>query len=251
MSVRNLDAKGFIWFVGFVTNLEDEDKLGQVQIRIPVTHDDLNDDELPYAMMINPIQSSSLNGVGISPTGIEVGSMVVGFFADGIEKNVPMILGTIPKIPENDPEKHDVNRLAREENIIQKTPVPATTPFKGEPETAYKAKYPHNKTVTTKSGHAVEIDDTPGQERIHIYHKSGTYSEINNKGRKVQKTVDDDFEVIIKDKEVYIGGKVNVFVKGDATLKIDGNYKMDIGGTCDITSVKDMTLVANNIHLNP
>ena len=133
MSVRNLDAKGFIWFVGFVTNLEDEDKLGQVQIRIPVTHDDLNDDELPYAMMINPIQSSSLNGVGISPTGIEVGSMVVGFFADGIEKNVPMIFGTIPKIPENDPEKHDVNRLAREENIIQKTPVPATTPFKGEP----------------------------------------------------------------------------------------------------------------------
>ena len=42
-----------------------------------------------------------------------------------------------------------------------------------------KSTYPLNHTYTTESGHVMEYDDTPGGERIHQYHKRGTFYEIN------------------------------------------------------------------------
>ncbi|NIR48475.1 hypothetical protein GWN42_03820, partial [candidate division KSB1 bacterium] len=65
-----------------------------------------------------------------------------------------------------------------------------------------------------------EIDDTTGAERIHIYHKSGSYEEINKDGRWVRKVVDDDYEIVMKDKKVY--------VKGDVTIEVDGNAVIDV-----------------------
>ena len=36
-----------------------------------------------------------------------------------------------------------------------------------------------NKVFETESGHVQEFDDTPGQERIHTYHRSGTFHEVD------------------------------------------------------------------------
>ena len=44
----------------------------------------------------------------------------------------------------------------------------------------FKAKYPHNKVWETKQGHIFEVDDTPAQERIHIYHQNGSYFNFDN-----------------------------------------------------------------------
>ena len=104
-----------------------------------------------------------------------------------------------------------------------------------EPTTSYAATYPYNKTITTESGHAIELDDTPGHERLHVYHKSGTYVEVNNQGRMVTKVVDGDFEVIVKDKTVYIAG----------------NYKIQVGGDIEITAGGEITLKGSKINLNP
>ena len=35
--------------------------------------------------------------------------------------------------------------------------------------------YPKNHVYETESGHIKEFDDTEGAERIHEYHKSGTF----------------------------------------------------------------------------
>jgi hypothetical protein len=236
MTTRELGAEGFKWFFGFVEDVNDPENLGMIRVRVPHLHGNMPVDELPWATLVMPPHSASLREVGISPTGIDVGAMVFGFFADGNEQNIPVIIGTINKINENDKNKHDVSRLARGENTLVKKLLGP------EPPSAYKAKYPHNKTYTTKSGHAVEIDDTPGQERIHVYHKSGTYVEINKDGRMVTKVQGDDYDVVVKNKEVYVGGNVKVTVKGNVDITVDGTY--------NVTSSGNMKFSAPKIDLN-
>lgn len=224
MTTRDVGDEGFRWFFGFVEDLNDPDELGQVRVRVPNIHGNMPVDNLPWATVVTPVTSASLLEVGVSPTGLKVGSMVFGFFADGREYNIPVIVGSINKINDNDKSRHDVSRLARGTNTIIKKPLGP------EPESAYKAKYLYNKTMTTESGHVVEVDDTPGQERIHMYHKSGTYVEINKDGRMVTKIVGDDYEISAKNKEVFISGDMRVTINGNVDIKVNGTYTVTSGG---------------------
>ena len=45
-----------------------------------------------------------------------------------------------------------------------------------------KPKYPFNHVYESESGHVIEIDDTPGYERINLFHRKGARIEINNEG---------------------------------------------------------------------
>ena len=78
----------------------------------------------------------------------------------------------------------------------------------------------------TEAGHVTEMDDTPGSERLHTYHKSGSYEEINSNGRRVVKTVEDSFDITQKNKTIYVGGDVEIRVKGNYTLTADGTIKI-------------------------
>jgi len=189
MTTKKLGQEGFVWFVGVVEDRNDPLKLGRVKVRIYDFHT-LNKalmptDELPWAIIMMPSYLPSHNKVGLSPTGLTLGSTVIGFFMDGHDSNQPVIMGTIHGIPGNNNNKHDVTDLARDTNSISKSYDIM------EPESAYASKYPFNKVFRTENGHVVEFDDTPGKERIHVYHKSGTYTEIDKDGRKVDKVVDD------------------------------------------------------------
>ncbi|MEW6556039.1 MAG: phage baseplate assembly protein V [Elusimicrobiota bacterium] len=84
-----------------------------------------------------------------------------------------------------------------------------------EPPSAFAAKYPYNKVMKTKSGHIIEIDDTPGQERIHIYHKSGTYKEIKRDGSLTEKVIGKLHSVVIGDVVLHYNNKVYIVVEGD------------------------------------
>lgn len=90
--------------------------------------------------------------------------------------------------------------------------------------------YPYNKVFQTESGHAFEIDDTVGGERIHEYHRTGTFYEIQPDGSKITKVVGDNYEITVGDDNVLISGACNVTIKGDARLLIEGNYIEEIGG---------------------
>lgn len=233
MTTKRLGEEGFRWFIGTVEDRNDPLKLGRVRIRIANVHSErqsrIRTEELPWANVLNSPTSASHDKIGISPTGIAVGSTVVGFFMDGKDGNHPVIMGTLAGIPGLDLRYHDVPSEARELNAIQKEQVGP------EPVSAYATKYPYNKVLRTERGHVIEIDDTPNEERIHLYHRSGTYVEINKDGRMVTKVSGDDYEVVVQNKEVYVKGNVNMNVEGSYTLNATGPIVIN-GSTVNINN---------------
>ena len=239
MTTKTLGAEGFFWWFGVVEDRDDPQKLGRVKVRVHNFHGDKVEtptDDLQWAFIIMQPTSASYKKTGLSPTGLMVGTTVFGFFADGGQGQMPMILGSLPGIEDQDPAKHDVTLLARETNPLNKNTVGP------EPASAYSTVYPYNRVYQSESGHVVEFDDTPNRERIHVFHRTGTYMEINQEGRRVNKIVDNDIEVVLKDKTVYIQGNAKVEVKGNVDIKVDGNYTLNVTG--------DIVINGKTINMN-
>ena len=105
--------------------------------------------------------------------------------------------------------------------------------------TQSSAKYPYNHVMETESGHYLEFDDTSGSERIHLYHKAGTFIEIDASGNVVIKTVGNVTNIIAGNMDTYVkgnysitaGGNLDVYAMGNLTEKVDGNRKTTITGT--------------------
>jgi hypothetical protein len=227
---------------------------------------------LPWAQVVMPANNASISGVGTSPNGLKQGSWVIGFFLDGEEGQRPMIFGSIPGIPShaahkdnkgigfNDPEgrfpsaahEPDTNRLARNDANNAHSVISAKNTSKtanvtialcggekpaannwAEPNSPYAAVYPNNHVFATQSGHIKEYDDTPGNERIHEYHKSGTFYEVDSQGVKSTRIVADNYTVVAKNDHVYIGGVCNLY----------------IGANCNTYILKDWNIDANNVNL--
>jgi hypothetical protein len=108
----------------------------------------------------------------------------------------------------------------------------------GELKTPYDSKYPYNHSLTSESGHSIEMDDTPGAERVAITHRSGTFSEIHPDGSKVEKILNDNVQIIVKDNQVYImgneqkttQGSLKLYIKGNAKLQVDGSVELEVKG---------------------
>ena len=108
-----------------------------------------------------------------------------------------------------------------------------------EPEVPYKATYPKNHVRQSESGHIEEWDDTTDKERLHTYHKAGTFEEIHPDGTTVHKIVGDNYTIKAKDDNVHIVGNCNItidanaswYVKGNVEQQIDGNWNIVCNGT--------------------
>lgn len=164
----------------------------------------------------------------------------------------------------------DTNRLARNESDVQmessvlaaknavlEKSIKSVPDMSGkaqwsEPPTPYAAQYPKNHVRYTESGHIQEFDDTPGHERIHTYHNSGSFTEIGNgweasgdpDGTKVEKIVGNGYEICLGDKKVYVAGS------GGLDLVVDGAVNLTIGGGANIQINGDANILAkNNISL--
>lgn len=90
--------------------------------------------------------------------------------------------------------------------------------------------YPKNHVTETESGHVFEVDDTPNAERISTMHTSGTYEEIVANGDKTVTVVGNEYEVIAKDKNVYIKGNCNLTIDGNLRTFVKGNYHLEVQG---------------------
>ena len=258
-------------------------------------------------MIVQPVTSAAISEVGQSPTGLLQGSWVIGFFRDPQFFQEPIILGSIAGIPLiqgvgigdgfADPDKKyplethfaesDLSRLARNEkidNTVVKTKTDnlikdVVSPFDrerwNEPNVPYAAEYPNNHVNQTSSGHIQEFDDTPEHERIHTYHRSGTFQEIHPDGSTVNKIVSKKYEIIYNDERILIKGKkfenvdkdanikigenlnvevegnVLVWVKGDCWVQTNGDFFHKVKGTYTVVSEKNMTFLAPRIDLNP
>jgi len=248
MTTRSMGSEGFKWFVGTVEDRDDPLKIGRLRVRIFNMHSEsrikVQTTELPWAIPINPIFSASFQQVGLAPVGAVVGSTVVGFFADGNSAQIPLVIGTLPGIPDGILAQNDVPGLAREINTINKQQMGP------EPASAYGARYPFNKVFTSESGHVFEVDDTPNRERIHSYHRAGTYTEIGPEGSRVQKIVGDDYEIVVKDKKVFVSGNVIIDVNGVATINAPGG--MEINGDVQLNGRLNVVgeIIGNGVEYN-
>lgn len=118
-----------------------------------------------------------------------------------------------------------------------------------EPAPPYAAQYPYNKVTQTESGHMWEMDDTPGAERVHIFHRSGSFIEMHPNGTVVYKSMKDGYILTMANQNVKISGKCNIYVGGDATLYAKGNLDVESGGEINFTAKKDFNVFAKNINL--
>ena len=99
-----------------------------------------------------------------------------------------------------------------------------------EPTSPYAASYPNNNVMETASGHIKEYDDTSGQERIHEYHKAGTFYEIDKDGNKVTRVVGNNYDIIAGTNYVKVRGDVNLTIDSNCKTRIKGNYDIEVDG---------------------
>jgi hypothetical protein len=89
--------------------------------------------------------------------------------------------------------------------------------------------------------HLREMDDTPGKERIHERHASGSGYEIHPDGTKVTRVKKDNYDLISGDHFAHIKGNhsttvdggVRVFVNADASSD-DQNYTIEVGNNANV-----------------
>lgn len=155
----------------------------------------------------------------------------------------------------------DTNRLARgvaKETIVMlkdskrtiNVPMALDQGNFSQPQVPYGAQYPYNKVMETESGHVQEFDDTPGYERIHTYHRSGTFQEIDANGTEVRKIVGDGYTIIDRNGYIAIdgecaitvGGNVSIYCRSDANIEVAGSAEMRVGGNFDIGVARDMNI---------
>lgn len=113
-----------------------------------------------------------------------------------------------------------------------------------QPESPYKGVYPYNKVTQTESGHIIEIDDTPGSERLHIYHRSGTFVEIDANGSIVKRTVGSSYEIIDRNGKIAIVGSADISVNGECNIFVGNNANIEVEGDTNLTCHNDITAQA-------
>jgi len=227
------------WFIGIVDDVNDPKKLGRVKVRILDDYDQSVDSEdIPWAIVLGPTTGAAFLGVGHAVVGMMPGSRVIGFYLDGDKKTKPLVMGTLPFILKGNELDHSTSSIARGSGPIKKDYL------ESEPKTQYAAKYPFNKTITTVGGHIIELDDTPEAERIHIFHRSGTYIEMNQDGSLVIKTLEKRFDITTSDHVETVLENQTVSVAKDQTLLISKNQTIGVGGTISIGSAESIRLAA-------
>jgi len=111
-----------------------------------------------------------------------------------------------------------------------------------EPQSAFNAKYPYNHVTETESGHIIELDDTPNAERIHIYHRTGTYVEIDREGSVSYKVKGENYEIYNRNNRMYVMGNHDITVDGAKTLLVKNALDVEVLGKTTINIKNDADL---------
>ncbi len=111
-----------------------------------------------------------------------------------------------------------------------------------EPYPAYNPLYPYNNVTETDSGHALELDDTPGSERVALTHRTGTYFEVFPSGTKVEKITKSNYQIGMADDHLHVMGKVLVTIDSDVLIKTLGDVYLEVGNDMFANVSGDMKL---------
>ncbi|BAU40165.1 Lytic enzyme [Ralstonia phage RSP15] len=103
-----------------------------------------------------------------------------------------------------------------------------------QPVSKRNSKYPWNWVFQSRSGHVIEVDDTPGYERLMWMHRSGSFTEISPDGETVRKSIADDYEIANTNKYGIYMGNVVYKISNDYFSKIGGDAVHSVGGNFDV-----------------
>ena len=156
----------------------------------------------------------------------------------------------------------DTNRLARHQKIRETIVyTKEVAEHKGVPlangkgswdqsRTPYNAKYPFNNVWQSESGHFLEFDDTAGAERVHLYHRTGTFTEVDHNGTQVNRIVGDGYEIFERNGFVHVVGNLHVTVEGAHTLMVKDTLDVQVNGATTINIHDSAKLnVAGNLDI--
>lgn len=147
-----------------------------------------------------------------------------------------------------------------------------------EPPPQNQAVYPFNRAYKSPSGHVWELDDTPGAERIRLYHRQGTYLEMLPDGSLVTKVVGkrwhyvsaDDLravqgavkeifsstykkqvgerseEIYLSDRFVHVAKGEQRIYKAGLTQTVTGLWAVD-AGNFEVSSLQNVKLLAAEV----
>lgn len=312
-----LGLNNFVWWFGVIENRLDPLELGRCQIRCFGWHNEsvnqISTDKLPWA---HPILPYGVKNVQPPPEG----TMVFGFFADGEDGEYPILMGTVPGIPdeirqnnagfsdplsvankrdggfprtldaskttlpkdtkgirrvEADPSRYPkylneptTSRLSRpvrgekdgkfdgvtSESIANTTiDLQRKTRVTGVPTAAgdqwdesyptYAAKFPYNNVTETESGHAFELDDTFGFERVQLSHRTGSTLEFANTGLTKLKSMSSRQDVTMGDQRTYVNGNKYETIDGDFYLQVGGKLRI-LAKSVEIVSGSSTSITA-------
>lgn len=155
----------------------------------------------------------------------------------------------------------DTNRLAR--GIIKETAVEFKDSTRTkqisvansdetweQPIAPFGGQYPYSKVYESETGHLFVMDDTPSNENISLYHRQGTFLDIDANGTQVNKIVGDGYTIIDKNGSIYIGGRclltvgngVSILVEGSADIQVEGHSVINLKNKADISVANDLNL---------
>ena len=101
------------------------------------------------------------------------------------------------------------------------------------------SRYPYNQVKETVSGHVIEIDDTPGAERILYKHRSGSGVEMRHDGTVIYSSTKNTVRVTACDEKVIIDGDGELSYNGNLTLNVAGDFDVVVGGNYRVTTSGD------------
>ena len=280
LTIPNDKLYGF--FRGVVEDNEDPEKRGRLKVRVFGIHshskvsgdiDGIETENLVWSEPALPITEGSQSGFGAFSIPLK-GAHVFLFFENGNPLS-PRYFASSPGVPQtksstkegfNDPEgvyptehrlkETDYHRLMRgetEETIVKDKEEKLKTGIEvaggetwDEPSPMYAAEYPHNIVLATHGGVQIEVDSTPNQQRVHIYHPSNTYIEIGPKGDMVIRNDGGKYDIVMQDQKTNIdcsewhtvgkSRKIKVGIDeikevgGNKSLEVDGNYEIKVTG---------------------
>jgi uncharacterized protein involved in type VI secretion and phage assembly len=185
--------------VGIVTNNQDPDGLGRVKVRLPWLTDD---DESPWARVASPMAGKQ-RGFYCLP---EVDDEVLVAFEHG-RIDHPYILGALWNGKDAPPESNSDGKNA-------------------------------HRSLTSRSGHVVRLDDTDGQESIVIVDKTGK-NQITIKAADNSITIAADGDITIKSGQgklslsgmgIELNSQAGVKVQAQTDVALEATGQMNIKG---------------------
>lgn len=183
--------------VGVVTNNQDPDKLGRVKVRFPWLS---GEEESSWARVASPMAGKE-RGLFLLP---EVDDEVLLAFEHG-RPEFPYVLGSLWNGKDKPPEDNGDGK----NNI---------------------------RSITSRNGHIIRLDDTDGSEKIEILDKSGKNTiVIDTAANTITLTADADIKIESSGGKLQLSGS-GIEIKSQADVKIEasGNAELKGGGQTTI-----------------